>query len=47
LALDFTPTEEEIEFANSGARRPASRLSMLVLLKFLLKNVMRSRQQEV
>jgi hypothetical protein len=37
LALDFTPTEEEIEFTNSRARRPASRLSMLVLLKFFQK----------
>jgi hypothetical protein len=37
LALNFTPTEEEIEFTNSRARRPASRLSMLVLLKFFQK----------
>jgi len=33
LAFHFTPTEEEIVFASKGARLPASRLSLLVLLK--------------
>src|SRR5450432_4328986 len=37
LALHFTPTEEEIEFATCGARLPASRLSLLVLLKLFRK----------
>jgi hypothetical protein len=33
LVLDFTPTEEEIEFCTRSARQPASRLTLLVLLK--------------
>jgi len=37
LALHFTPTEEEIVFATKGARLPASRLSLLVLLKLFQK----------
>ena len=37
LVLDFTPTEEEIEFITRSARRPASRLTLLVLLKLFQK----------
>jgi hypothetical protein len=37
LALHFMPSEEEIEFANKTARLPASRLSLLVLLKLFQK----------
>ncbi len=33
LVLDFTPTQEEIEFSTRNARQPASRLTLLVLLK--------------
>jgi hypothetical protein len=37
LVLDFTPTEEEIEFGTRSARQPASRLTLLVLLKLFQK----------
>jgi hypothetical protein len=37
LALDFTPTEEEPEFTTKSARPPASRLTILVVLKFFQK----------
>jgi TnpA family transposase len=37
LVLDFTPTEEEIEFCTRSARQPASRLTLLVLLKLFQK----------
>src|ERR1700722_18091476 len=37
LVLDFTPTEEEIEFCTRSARQPASRLTLLVLRKLFQK----------
>jgi len=37
LVLDFTPTEEEIEFCTRSARQPSSRLTLLVLLKLFQK----------
>jgi len=37
LILDFTPTEEEIDFSTRSARQPASRLTLLVLLKLFQK----------
>src|SRR5215471_20033997 len=33
FALHFSPSEDEITFANENARRPSSRLSLLTLLK--------------
>lgn len=37
LAVCFTPTEEEIDFTTKSARLPASRLTILVLLKLFQK----------
>ena len=37
LALDFTPTQEEIEFTTKSARFPGSRLSLLAMLKLFQK----------
>ena len=37
LALTFTPTEEELDFTTRSARLPASRLTILVVLKLFQK----------
>jgi len=37
LKLHFTPTAEETDFADQGARSPGSRLTLLTLLKLFQK----------